>query len=217
MGIEVLALDRVRVPWPFTPFAHEKAASAMTPPDESPPSPVSPAPALPDTDATRAIRATATEVIGALQRHYAALAAGGVRLTDDERRSGTGKLLDGEADVLAQVAAVAADHPSLVVGLAAKDGGTNPHVFEADALRAHLAVHVTARDASRAIAREADALYSLLSDLSLYHGAQARGPILAAYKVLSAVADHDPNLAHALRQARAFFDRPARARTADDR
>ncbi len=164
---------------------------------------------LPETEASRAIRGSVAEVIGTLQRLHAALAVGAGRLTKDERRSGEGKLLDGEAAVLAQVARVAADHPALMKGLAAKDNGIDPAVFEGDALRAHLALHVAARDATRAIAKEAASLHTLLSDLSLYHGAQARGPLLAAYKLLSAVAVHDPSLAKSIDPVREFFDRPA--------
>lgn len=179
------------------------------------PDPAVPKDDLPETDASRAIRGSVAEVIGTLQRLHAALAVGVGRLTDDERRSGQGKLLDGEAAVLAQIAQVAANQPAFMAGLAAKDGGVDPSVFEGDALRAHLALHVAARDATRAIAKEAAALHTLLSDLSLYHGAQARRPLLAAYKLLAAVALHDPSLAKSIAPVREFFDRPARTGSGD--
>lgn len=149
----------------------------MTPPDSLPPTPTpSPLDGLPETEASRAIRSTVAEVIGTLQRLHATLAVEAGRLTEEERRSGQGKLLDGEAAVLAQVAHAAADNPALLKGLAAKDGGVDPARFEGDALLAHLALHVAARDAARALAAEAAALHTLLSDRALYHGAQARGP-----------------------------------------
>ena len=183
----------------------------MPPPDSLPPTPTpSPLDGLPETEASRAIRSTVAEVIGTLQRLHATLAVEAGRLTEEERRSGQGKLLDGEAAVLAQVAHAAADNPALLKGLAAKDGGVDPARFEGDALLAHLALHVAARDAARAVAAEAAALHTLLSDRALYHGAQARGPLLAAYKVLSAVAQHDPGLAKSIAPVRDFFDRPAR-------
>ena len=130
----------------------------MTPPDSLPPTPTpSPLDGLPETEASRAIRSTVAEVIGTLQRLHATLAVEAGRLTEEERRSGQGKLLDGEAAVLAQVAHAAADNPALLKGLAAKDGGVDPARFEGDALLAHLALHVAARDAARALAAEAAA------------------------------------------------------------
>jgi len=167
---------------------------------------------LPETDASRAIRRLSGEIVGSLQQYFTQLAALAVRLTPDERQSGTGKLLDGEAVQLARVAQVAAARPEFVVGLAAKDGGIDPSTFETDALLDHLAVHVAARDAARAITAEAANLAKLMGDVAIHRGAQARTPLLAAYKVLSAVAAHDPVVANAIRGVQEFFERPNRGK-----
>jgi len=171
-----------------------------------------PRPELPETSASGALRDAGHAFLAALQHFNAVLGAQSVGLTDDERRSGMGKLHTDEAPQLGIVARFAADNPAMVKGLAAKDGGVDPNTFESDVLLDHLAVHQTARDLLTAFDAEIADLRSLLGDLAIYRGALARPPLLAAYRLLSAHAEHDRSIRTAIRSVQEFYDRTPRAK-----
>ena len=166
-----------------------------------------PAETLPETPAAAQLRRDGHALLAALAQFNTTLRAQSVALTDEERRSGVGKLLANEASQLAIVARYAADHPELVKGLAAKDGGQDPSRFEAEVLLDHLSVHQAARDVVAAFDKESDALHTLLGDLAIHRGALARPPLLAAYRVFATLAEHDVDVRHALRSVQEFYDR----------
>ena len=176
-------------------------------PEAPPPAYTSASPELPDSPAAAQLRADGHALLAALQRFNTTLRAQGVGLTEEERRSGVGKLHTDEAPQLARVARYAAEHPGLVKGLAAKDGGADMQSFETDLLLDHLSVHQTARDLLAAFDRESDALHSLLGDLAIHRGALARPPLLAAYRTFATLAQHDLDVRAALQPVIEFFER----------
>ena len=191
--------------------------SKHDPSTKKPAIPVEPEDPLPITDAAAQLQQDGDALLAALARFNDTLRAQSVALTDEERRSGVGKLLHGEAVQLAFVARYAAERPELVKGLAAKDGGADLQSFETEALLDHLSVHHTARKILDGFDRESAALHSLLGDVAIHRGALARPPLLAAYRVFATLAEHDVDVRHAIRSVREFYDRPAAARAAADK
>lgn len=190
----------------------KKNAEKPSPKGEEPSSPGG----FPVTDETRALEAAGRELIAALQRFNAVIRPMAVKLSDEERRSGVGKLLDGEAAQLVKVARVALDNPSLVKGFAAKDGGIDPKVFEGEHLANHLAVHEVARGLLRQFEHESGELSALLGDLAIHRGTLARPVLLGAYRLFATMAEHDADVRNALASVLDFFDHPLRRTPKDD-
>ena len=176
-------------------------------PPTPPPALTTASPDLPDTPTARAIRDAGHALLAALQHYNEVLRPLGVGLTDEQRRSGVGKLYDREAPQLAKVAHFAAANPALVKGLAAKDGGTDMNTFETAVLLDHLSVHQAARDITAAFDAQSASLHELLGDLAIHRGALARPPLLAAYKLFGAIAEHDLDVRGALKSVIDFYDR----------
>lgn len=172
---------------------------------------------LPETPATEALKRAGHALLASLAQFNDALRAQSVALTDEERRSGVGKLLNGEAAELALVARYALERPELVKGIGAKDGGSDVNSFEAEALLEHLSLHHAARELIERFDQESAALHTLLGDLAIHRGALARPPLLAAYRVFATLAEHDVDVRHAIRSVRDFYDRAPSPRTGADK
>lgn len=160
---------------------------------------------LPDSPAAAQLRAQGHALLAAMSAFNDKIRSLSVRLTDKERASGVGKLRHGEAAELAAVAQYAKDHPALVKGLTAKDGGVDPRSFEADGLLDQLSVHQAARDITTAFDAESAALHTLLGDLAIHQGALARPPLLKAYRIFATLAQHDPDIERALHSVIEFY------------
>jgi hypothetical protein len=164
---------------------------------------------FPETAEVATLRSAGREVLTALRQLNERLRPLAVKLNDEERRSGVGKLLKGEAAELLKVARYAMDNPALVKGFAGKDGGVDPKVFEGDALAAHLAVHEAARSLRDEVEVETKEMLSLLGDLAIHRGVLARPVLLGVYKLFAQVAQDDTAVHGALKSVFEFFDRPA--------
>lgn len=170
---------------------------------------------FPETPEVATLRSAGQDVVAALKKLNEQLRPLAVRLNDEERRSGMGKLLRGEAAELLKVARYAMNNPALVKGFAGKDGGVDPRVFEGDRLAAHLAVHEAARALRDQVETETKEMLSLLGDLAIHRGVLARPVLLAVYKLFAQVAQNDTAVHGALKSVFEFFDRPAGGRRAD--
>lgn len=171
---------------------------------------------LPETKEVAELRAAGREAIEALKRLNDLLRPLSVKLNADERKSGVGKMLKGEAEQLVKVARYAMKHPELVKGFAAKDGGADLAVFEGDLLAAHLATHEAARSLREEIEGHTQEMLSLLGDLAIHRGLLARPVLLKVYKVFAQVAQNDAGVYSAIRSVIEFFDRPSRDAKADE-
>lgn len=171
---------------------------------------------LPETKEVAELRAAGREAIEALKRLNDLLRPLSVKLNAEERKSGVGKMLKGEAEQLVKVARYAMKHPELVKGFAAKDGGADLAVFEGDLLAAHLATHEAARALREEIEGHTQEMLSLLGDLAIHRGLLARPVLLKVYKVFAQVAQNDAGVYSAIRSVIEFFDRPSRDAKADE-
>ena len=81
---------------------------------------------FPETPEVAALRTAGKEVVAALKKLNEQLRPLSVKLNDDERKSGLGKLLKGEAEQLLKVARYAVKNPELVKGFTGKEGGVDP-------------------------------------------------------------------------------------------
>lgn len=181
-------------------------------------------PAAPAEDFTNdpeaaALLAAGREVIASLRQLNARLRPLAVKLTVDERRSGVGKMLRGEAAELVKVARYAMSRPELTKGFAAKDGGVDPTRFEGEALIGHLAVHEVARALRDEVEGEAKEMLGLLGDVAIHRALLARPVLLGVYRLLAQHAKSDGEVQGALQSVIEFFDRPSagRARSAEGR
>ena len=163
---------------------------------------------FPQTAEVKALRTAGRDVIDSLKRLNGVLRPLAVKLDADERKSGVGKLLKGEAAELLKVARFAMANPALVKGFAAKDGGVDPKVFEGDLLAGHLAVHEAARTLRDAVEEESREMLSLLGDLAIHRGVLARPVLLNAYKLFAQIAQNDTAVHSALKSVIEFFSRP---------
>jgi hypothetical protein len=170
---------------------------------------------FPETPEVKTLRAAGREVIESLQRLNAVLRPLAVKLDADERKSGVGKLLRGEAEELLKVARFAMANPALVKGFAAKDGGVDPQVFEGDTLAGHLAVHEAARSLRDAVESESREVLSLLGDLAIHRGVLARPVLLGVYKLFAQLAQNDTVVHGALKSVIEFFSRPSSGSSTD--
>ena len=170
---------------------------------------------FPETPEVATLRSAGRGAVAALKQLNEQLRPLAVKLNDEERRSGVGKLLRGEAAELLKVARYAMHNPALVKGFAGKDGGVDPKVFEGDLLAAHLAVHEAARSLRDEIETETKEMLSLLGDLAIHRGVLARPVLLGVYKLFAQVAQNDTAVHGALKSVFDFFDRPAGGRSAE--
>lgn len=170
---------------------------------------------FPETPEVKALRTAGAEVVAALKKLNESLRPLAVKLNDDERKSGVGKLLRGEAAELVKVARYAIEHPELVKGFVAKDGGVDPKAFEGDLLAGHLSLHEAARSLRDEVENETKEMLSMLGDLSIHRGLLARPVLLKVYKLFAQIAQDDSAVHGALKSVIEFFDRPSSARSDD--
>lgn len=164
---------------------------------------------FPETPEVAALRTAGKEVVAALKKLNEQLRPLSVKLNDDERKSGLGKLLKGEAEQLLKVARYAVKNPELVKGFAGKDGGVDPKAFEGDALAAHLSLHEVARSVREEVESETKEMLSMLGDLAIHRGLLARPVLLGAYKLFAQLAQNDSGVQGALKSVVDFFDKPS--------
>ncbi len=165
---------------------------------------------LPETKEVATLREAGREAVEALKRLNELLRPLSVKLNADERKSGVGKMLKGEAEQLVKVARYAMQNPELVKGFAAKDGGADLAVFEGDVLASHLATHEAARELREEIEGHTQEMLSLLGDLAIHRGLLARPVLLKVYRVFAEVAQNDAAVYSAIRSVIEFFDKPSR-------
>lgn len=110
-----------------------------------------------------------------------------VELSDDARGHAL-RLRGGEAEALDGVLQFAKKHPELFKGLADKDEGKDPGVFETDLVRERLQTAV----ALQRMLDRIDETRQAIADSLLYVSTLGKGPALAAYEIAKVHAQHDP-------------------------
>jgi hypothetical protein len=142
----------------------------------------------------------ATKARGLLVQ-VAELLPGLVHFSVEERAHSNGKLRTGEADAMKRLLVAAGKHPHLFAALAAKDGGSDPTLFEAQP-----AIDDLDRiDALAALTSEAQALAQTLSDTQLLFAADAREVAAPVHAIIRANKGLDPALASDAAEGLEFY------------
>jgi hypothetical protein len=127
-------------------------------------------------------------------------------MLDQERHDSDGKFRAGEAKALTSVCDVADKYPALVAGLADKDGGEDPEVFETDLLRDHLQRAAELGPVSDGIA----VLAQKIGDTVLHFGEATKPIMLQAYGLVKPQAAVNPDIKTMLAPAMSFYSRIGR-------
>ena len=115
---------------------------------------------------------------------------GFIALPDEDRKYSEGRFRENESEVLRQMLAIADIRPQLFAPLADKDEGLDPHHFETKLLRDRL----ERRDAVADVAERLEPSLRKLRDTALYLGELTKPVLLAAYRLIKPVAEHDTEL-----------------------
>lgn len=154
--------------------------------------------------------------IEAVRGHVAAIAAllpGMVVLPAEDRPFNPGRFRSGETEGLYGVLTLAERFPQAFDVLADRDFGEDPRHFEAGVLRDRLA----RIDLLAAVSDALEGLAQQTSDTGLHLGEMTRPPLLLAYAIGKALAEHDVQARSDLAQALDYYGRSARRRAANRR
>jgi hypothetical protein len=130
-------------------------------------------------------------------------------LTSEERAHSSGKLRDGEDDVLAVVLDTIDAHPAQFASLAPHDHGTDERVVETGPARAAL----TRRSLLAPLAADLAALSQRVSDDVLASGALARDVTTPAYAIIRANAPLNAALRKSAARPLSFYVKQAQKKT----
>ena len=150
------------------------------------------------------------EQVMALLEQVDDLLPGLIELTEDAKGNSIGNYRDGEAEALSTVLDVAAKEPALFKGLADKDGGEDPKVFEGGLIRDRLDRAIILG----AVIAKAKDLIGPLSDTRLHLGNQTRPVLLAMYEIVKPQAKNDVTIAATAKKALDFFSAIGKAAAA---
>jgi hypothetical protein len=125
-----------------------------------------------------------------LLTEVAALLPGLRTLTEDDRLHTSGKLRDGESEVLARLLPAIDRHPAYFASLADQDEGHDPTKLETGLIADRLA----RRELLATLLKPLSQLSQPLADTALHLGEQTRPVLLAAYRIARTLAKTDSKL-----------------------
>lgn len=131
-------------------------------------------------------------------------------LTPDERQHSSGKLRDGEEEVMVSILDTIDAHPGLFASLAAHDHGKDDKVVETEPARSALA----RRALLAPLAKELGGLLTRVSDDMMANGEKAKDVTVPAYGIIKANAPMLPSLRKSAAPAIAFYQQTAKRKKA---